>query len=79
MNNITESIVTVLVGITGVALLAVIVSQKSDTSKVIGALFGGYAQALSAAVSPITGNVVGTASLTSGGGAYLNQQNFMTS
>jgi hypothetical protein len=58
MNQLTEAIVTILVGITGVAILAVLVSRKSDTKSVIGALFGGYAKALGAAVSPIQGNVV---------------------
>jgi PRD1 phage membrane DNA delivery len=58
MNQLTEAIVTILVGITGVAILAVLVSRRSDTKGVIGALFGGYATALGAAVSPISGNVV---------------------
>lgn len=59
MNQLTEALVTILVGITGVAILAVLVSRKSDTKGVIGALFGGYSSALGAAVSPISGaNVI---------------------
>lgn len=58
MNQLTEALVTILVGITGVAILAVLVSRNSDTKGVISSLFGGYATALSAAVSPIQGNVV---------------------
>lgn len=55
MNQLTESIVTIFVGLTGVAILAVLVSKNSNTTGVIGSLFGGYAQAVGAAVSPVTG------------------------
>lgn len=73
MNPLTESLVTIFVGLTSVAILAVIVSRRSNTSGVITALFGGYATALEAAVSPITGdNAVGLSSITSGSGMYLN-------
>ena len=55
MDKLTESIVTIIVGITGLAILAVIVSNRSNTAGVLGAFFGGYSQAISAAVSPVTG------------------------
>lgn len=72
MNQITESLVTILVGLTGVAILAVLVSKRSNTSGVIGAIFGGYAKAVGAAVSPITGgNATGTG-VFSGSGAYID-------
>jgi PRD1 phage membrane DNA delivery len=72
MDKITESLVTILVGLTGVAILAVIVSKRSNTSGVIGAIFGGYAKAVGAAVSPITGgNATGTGVFSSSG-SYLD-------
>lgn len=73
MDKITESLVTILVGLTGVAILAVIVSRRSNTSGVIGAIFGGYAKAVGAAVSPITGNNSAGSGVFSSSGMYLNE------
>ena len=53
MNNITESIVTILVAIIGVAILAVIVSRKSNTAGVIQAAASGFGNILGVAVNPI--------------------------
>lgn len=55
MNELTSSVVTVLTAIIGVAILAVLVSRNSNTSGVIKAAAGGFAQDLGVAVSPITG------------------------
>lgn len=72
MDKLTEAGVTILVGLTGLAILAVIVSRRSNTSGVIGAIFGGYAKAVGAAVSPITGgNATGTGVFSSSG-TYLD-------
>lgn len=51
-----EPIVTILAGIIGIALVAVLVSQKSNTSGVFAAAGGAFSNAISAAVSPVTGN-----------------------
>jgi hypothetical protein len=45
----------VLIAIVGLASLAVIVSKKSDTAKVLTSLLGGFSGAVRAAVSPIVG------------------------
>lgn len=50
-----EPIVTILAGIIGVAIVAVLVSQKSNTAGVFSAAGGAFANAVSAAVSPVTG------------------------
>ena len=63
MNSATESIVTILVAITGVAILAVLVSRKSQTAAVIQAAGSAFSNALSTAVSPVTG-VGGPANLS---------------
>ncbi len=54
-DNFMGSLVVVLTGITGVAILAVLVSKNSQTPQVVSSIFGGYSQAVSAAVSPVTG------------------------
>lgn len=54
-SDVTSAIVTMALGIIGVATIAVVFSQKANTSQVIGAATGGFATDLLAAVSPITG------------------------
>jgi hypothetical protein len=53
--TLVTSIVTVLTAIIGVAILAVLVSKQSQTSTVIKAASGGFAQDLAAALSPVSG------------------------
>lgn len=45
----------VLIAIIGLASLAVIVSKRSNTAKVLQALLGGFSSTVRAAVSPVTG------------------------
>lgn len=54
--EIFEPVVTILSGIIGIAIIAVLVSQKSNTSGVFAAAGGAFSNAISAAVSPVTGN-----------------------
>lgn len=54
--SLFEPVTTILAGIIGVAIIAVLVSQKSNTSGVFAAAGGAFSNALSAAVSPVTGN-----------------------
>lgn len=56
MGNSTETVVTVLTGLIGLALVAVLVSNRANTANVLGALGGAFSNAVSAAVSPVTGN-----------------------
>lgn len=44
----------VLIAIVGLASLAVVVSKRSDTARVLDSLLGGFSGAINAAVSPIT-------------------------
>lgn len=55
MNQITEAIVTIAMGILGIAALALIVSPKAHTSEVIQASASGFGNALGVAESPVTG------------------------
>jgi hypothetical protein len=44
----------VLIAIVGLAALAVIVSKRSNTAKVLDSLLSGFSGAVKAAVSPVT-------------------------
>lgn len=54
MNSAGAALIAIFTAITGVALVAVIVSKKSATSDVLSSLGNAYASALREAVSPIT-------------------------
>ena len=45
----------VLLAIVGLASLAVVVSKRSDTAKVLDSLLTGFSKAIKSAVSPVTG------------------------
>lgn len=55
MGDFGSGIITVLVAIVGVAALAVVFSKNAQAPQVASSFFGGIAQDLGAAVSPITG------------------------
>ncbi len=44
----------VFIAIIGLAALAVIVSKRSNTARVLDALLGGFSKAVGVAVSPVT-------------------------
>jgi hypothetical protein len=69
-DQLITSVTTVALAITGVAILAVLVSKNANTTGVISAASSGYSQALSTALSPVTG---GAGTFNFGGGAsYLS-------
>lgn len=55
MDSLTSGIITIATAIVGVAILAVLVGQRSKTADVITAATGGFATALRAATSPVSG------------------------
>lgn len=55
MNEAWQGIISVALAIVGIAIVAVLVSKNAQTTQVIGAATGGFAQDISAAVSPVTG------------------------
>jgi hypothetical protein len=55
MNELTQSVVTILLSISGVAMLALLVSKKSQTPQVIQSLGSAYSNALGVAIAPVTG------------------------
>lgn len=50
-----DKAIGILVAIVGLASLAVIVSKRSDTAKVLDSLLGGFSRSIKTAVSPVTG------------------------
>jgi hypothetical protein len=65
-DKLTTAIVSVLLAIIGVAIIALIVSSKANTSSVIGAGGSAFTGSLACALSPVTGGTCGggSASLT---------------
>lgn len=55
-DNMATGIVTIALGIIGVATLAVILSQKANTPQVIGAAGNALGYDIGVAVSPVTGS-----------------------
>lgn len=54
-----QGIVQVLIAIVGLAIVAVIVSRRSDTASVLREGLGGGASLINAAVSPVVGGGYG--------------------
>lgn len=50
-----DKAIGVAIAIVGLASLAVIVSKKTQTAKVLDSLLGGFSKSIRAAVSPVTG------------------------
>ena len=71
MNSGVEAVVTILSGIIGVAILAVLVSQKSNTTGVIQAFGSAFVNALGVAEAPVTGDKVNIVTAYTSGGSGL--------
>jgi hypothetical protein len=68
MNEFWTSIVTIATAIVGIAIIAVLVSNKAQTSSVITSATSGFANDITAAVAPVSG---ASASVNTGGGSTL--------
>ena len=66
MNQLTNSITTILMAIVGVAILSVILSKNSNTTNVIQAGSSGFSNMLGAAEAPVS------AGSSMGGGGGFN-------
>jgi hypothetical protein len=55
MNQLTESAVAIFMAIIGVAILAVLVSSKSNTTGVIQSISSLFVNSLATATAPVTG------------------------
>lgn len=59
MSSIMESITTILLAVVGLAIVAVLVSKKANTSGVIQAGASGFSNAIGVAAAPVSGASVG--------------------
>lgn len=75
MNQITEGVVTIATAIVGVAILAVLVSNKSQTPQVLGAAGSAFSNALSAATGPVTGSTAAPVNQTSSNNPFGSSLN----
>ena len=55
LDHLTDSIVTVLMAIVGLAIIAVLVSRNANTTGVIQASASGFGNSLAVAEAPVTG------------------------
>lgn len=53
--NVETMLSSIVVGVIGLAIVAVLVSQRANTANVIGASSSGLAGVISAAVAPVSG------------------------
>lgn len=63
-DQLITAVVSIVLGIIGLAALATVLSPKAATSQVIGAASGGLAQDIGTAVSPVTGGGLGLGGLS---------------
>lgn len=55
MNEAVSGLISVALAITGIAIIAVLVSKQAQTPQVVQAFSSGFAADIAAAVSPVTG------------------------
>lgn len=73
MNEFWASVTSVAAAIIGVAIIAVLVSNNAQTANVIQSATTGFANDLTAAVSPVTGNSATPNVGNSGFGGFTGQ------
>lgn len=73
--HLVTSLTSIAAAIVGVAIIAVLVSQRANTSQVITSAGGAFAETLGAAVSPVTGGGSGFGGF-SGQGAPIASYHF---
>lgn len=70
-SDVLEPVISIAALIVGVAIIAVLVSQKSNTAGVLAAAGGAFANSLSAATAPVTGAATApNVNAGAGGGAF---------
>lgn len=66
-DHLINSVVSIAAAIIGLAIIAVLVSNRAQTANVIGSASAALANNISAAVAPVTG---AQASISTGGGGF---------
>ena len=70
-DQLITSVVTVLTGIIGVAIIATLVSKNANTAGVIQAGSQGFSTMLNTALNPYSGSGTGLGGLTGGGASSM--------
>jgi hypothetical protein len=70
MSPLMEGLVTIATAITGVAIIAVLVSKNANTAAVIQSGASGFSNALDVAISPVTGATASPQLAYPGGGVF---------
>ena len=73
MDQFWTSVVTIATAIVGIAIIAVLVSNRASTASVISAATSGFANDLTAAVAPVTG---ASATVNTGGSSLFGNSGF---
>lgn len=66
MNNAVSAVLAIIGGAISLAIISVLVSQRSQTPAVFSSAGGAIANVIGAAVSPVTGSTIGTGAATGG-------------
>lgn len=56
MNAFTEGAATIILAVIGLAMVAALISRKSDTAKILQAGASGLGNVMGVALSPVTGS-----------------------
>jgi hypothetical protein len=70
MSHFGEQLTVIATAIIGLATLAVLVSRNANTTGVISTAGEAFTRSIGAAVSPVTGQGIGTIPYSPMGGAY---------
>lgn len=70
-DSLGTSIVTVLLALIGVAVIAILISPKAQTGKVLTAGGGAFSGILATALAPVTGTSASDIASLFGGGSLL--------
>jgi hypothetical protein len=68
--NVGETIAAGVAAIIGLAVIALLVSQRANTANVIGAAAGGLSNLIGVAISPVTGAQTGAGATGLAGGSW---------
>jgi len=70
MSSFWEGVSTIVLAIVGLAMVAIIISRRSNTAGVLQAGFSGVANNIGVAISPVTGSSMAFDLSYPGGGGF---------
>jgi hypothetical protein len=81
MGDFGEKLAAGVAALIGLAVIAIVISQRANTANVLGSFFGGLSNVIGTAISPVTGQSVaglttGQSGQLLGGGGYYTGGSF---